>query len=135
MSQTTILVGIGQTLRGIKMTSMREIARVDGGRNTEYRMLHAQVQAQLGKPNICVICNTTEAPRFHWANISGDYKKDLSDWRRLCVRCHKREKHIGYCVQGHKMTKDNTYIRPKGEWECVTCRAHQRKNFKGAITA
>ena len=28
--------------------------------------------------------------KIHWANISGEYKRDLFDYMRLCVPCHKR---------------------------------------------
>lgn len=26
---------------------------------------------------------------MHWANISGKYLRDITDWVRLCVSCHK----------------------------------------------
>jgi len=28
---------------------------------------------------------------IHWHNISGEYKRDVSDWIRLCAKCHKKE--------------------------------------------
>lgn len=28
--------------------------------------------------------------QYHWANISRSYKRDLSDWVRLCASCHKK---------------------------------------------
>jgi hypothetical protein len=26
---------------------------------------------------------------FDWANISGEYLRDFSDWQQLCKLCHK----------------------------------------------
>lgn len=104
------------------MNHIAEIASTLGGRDTEYRMLHLWVEKQLGKPKICVLCKTTSAKRFEWANISGEYIKDTSDWRRLCPSCHRREQYIGYCKHGHEMTPENTYAHPKGINICKTCR-------------
>lgn len=27
----------------------------------------------------------------HWANISGEYMRDLSDWKSLCPKCNKND--------------------------------------------
>lgn len=27
---------------------------------------------------------------FQWANISGEYLRIVSDWKQLCVKCHKK---------------------------------------------
>jgi hypothetical protein len=51
---------------------------------------HNWVVRRLGRPKKCEHCGTTEDRMYHWANISGEYKRDLSDWKRLCVPCHKR---------------------------------------------
>lgn len=51
--------------------------------------LHRWVERRLGRPRKCEKCGTTKAKVYHWANISGEYKRDLSDWKRLCVYCHR----------------------------------------------
>lgn len=104
------------------MSDLKEIARTLGGRNSEYRTLHLWVERKLGKPQKCTMCCTSAKRRYHWANISGQYKKDLSDWRRLCVPCHKREKYGGNCRNGHILSKSNTYIRPNNKTECRICK-------------
>src|SRR4051812_22800066 len=57
------------------------------GEDAGYVAKHAWVQRQLGKPSLCADCGTTDAKRYEWANISGEYKRDLDDWKRLCTRC------------------------------------------------
>jgi len=52
--------------------------------------LHNWVQKHLGKPKKCEHCGTTKAIFFDWANKSGEYKRDLSDWIRLCRYCHSQ---------------------------------------------
>ncbi len=58
------------------------------GDKVKYRALHAWIGRKLGKPKICSDCGTTVAKCYEWANISGEYKRDLSDWKRLCKKCH-----------------------------------------------
>ncbi len=62
------------------------------GDKVSYRSLHYWVQRHLGKPKKCEDCGITDLrPRqYHWANISGKYMRDLSDWKRLCVKCHRK---------------------------------------------
>ena len=62
------------------------------GVNVRYRGLHSWIQRTLGKPNECKMCGLKDknGRRFHWANISRKYKRELDDWIRLCVKCHKK---------------------------------------------
>lgn len=60
------------------------------GAEVGYLALHSWVARKLGKPNLCEDCGTTGAKKFEWANISGQYKRDLSDWVRLCTKCHHK---------------------------------------------
>lgn len=58
------------------------------GNAVGYIGLHAWVRRKLGTPKSCEVCGTTESSRYDWANKSGQYKRDLSDWVRMCKRCH-----------------------------------------------
>lgn len=60
------------------------------GVNVGYGGLHSWVKRHLGKPDICDNCkkNKLYGKKIHWANKSVKYKRDLSDWIRLCVSCH-----------------------------------------------
>lgn len=65
-----------------------------------YRALHKWVEHSLGKAGRCENKNChyprkdqrgvlmLRPKRFHWANISHKYKRDLSDWIQLCASCH-----------------------------------------------
>ena len=57
-----------------------------------YHGLHARIYRKLGRPTSCEHCNKKRLVRgkIHWANKSGKYKDELTDWIRLCVPCHKK---------------------------------------------
>jgi hypothetical protein len=57
-------------------------------RTNKYRNLHWWVKRRLGRPNKCDECGNEKAKRYDWANKSGKYLKDISDWVRLCTKCH-----------------------------------------------
>ena len=52
--------------------------------------LHSWVKRRLGKPQKCEHCGSTTAKKYEWANKSHEYKRDLSDWIRLCTSCHRK---------------------------------------------
>ena len=59
------------------------------GDDVGYHGIHKWIAKKLGKPNFCENCKTTIKKHYHWANISGKYIRDVSDWKRLCVKCHR----------------------------------------------
>lgn len=54
--------------------------------------LHSWVKKQLGFPNKCEFCGfeSENHHKIHWANKSHEYKREVTDWLRLCVPCHKK---------------------------------------------
>jgi hypothetical protein len=58
------------------------------GDKARYRTIHTWVQSKLGKANYCTNNPSHIASRYHWSNISGEYKRDLSDWHSLCPSCN-----------------------------------------------
>ena len=60
------------------------------GDDASYIAKHQWISRKLGKPDTCEICDKTglKGHKIHWANISGNYTRDILDWIRLCVRCH-----------------------------------------------
>lgn len=60
------------------------------GDDVSYVPLHSWVVRKLGKPNTCEKCGKTglKGRKIAWANISRAYKRELTDWVRLCAGCH-----------------------------------------------
>ncbi len=58
------------------------------GDNVGYRALHNWVEKHMGKADHCGISDNHRSTRYHWANISREYKRDLLDWIALCPKCH-----------------------------------------------
>lgn len=55
-----------------------------------YGALHDWVVLHKGSPKLCEQCETIEAKKYEWANISKVYKREISDWVRLCTSCHRK---------------------------------------------
>ena len=65
------------------------------GNEVKYGGLHVWICRKLGKLKKCSSCGRSKSPKnkrkwFHWHNISGKYKRDLNDWIRLCILCHRK---------------------------------------------
>ncbi len=79
--------------KGIKFPSNSDDLHPDWkGDDVGYSSLHKWVTKHLGRPLKCEHCRITglRGRQYHWANKSHAYKRDLADWIRLCVPCHKK---------------------------------------------
>lgn len=56
------------------------------GDKVSYKPLHKWVAYHKGKASVCVQCGATK--NIDWANISGEYHRDLNDFKALCRSCH-----------------------------------------------
>ena len=98
-----------------------------------YRGVHQWMQYHYGKPKKCSRCGFTSdnGRQFHWANLSGQYLKDITDWKRLCVSCHLRMDRKKSCLKGHTRTKQNTYVvRQTGAQQCKVCKSKARRLYR-----
>jgi len=59
------------------------------GDNVSYITLHHWVTRHKPKPLLCSKCK--KIPPYDLANISGEYKRDINDFKWLCRSCHMRE--------------------------------------------
>lgn len=56
-----------------------------------YKALHQWVAKNFLGSMVCEHCwqEKENNRQIHWANKSGEYTRQRSDWMRLCVKCHK----------------------------------------------
>jgi len=59
------------------------------GNAVGYQGVHGWVRKRIKKPKWCVRCK--KRPAMDLSNISGKYKRELSDWEYLCRKCHMDE--------------------------------------------
>lgn len=89
---------------------MREIKK--------YGSTHDWIKRYFGKPEFCEHCGIKDSKKYEWANISKEYKRDRTDWLRLCTSCH------------HKY--DNSR---KTMWEAIIAKRGKPCKECGVITA
>lgn len=78
-----------------KGVNAEEKSRWWKGDKVQYRGLHNWIERKCGKPTKCEHCGKDglTGHKIHWANKSGKYLRKLSDWLRLCAKCHKQYDH------------------------------------------
>ena len=59
------------------------------GKEVGYKSLHQWVRRNKPKPEFCEMCG--EVPPYDVANISGQYKRDINDYKWACRKCHMTE--------------------------------------------
>ena len=74
------------------------------GEKVGYVGLHRWVRKCLGKPKICNHCGNSGVA-IQWANVSGEYKRNLTDWINLCVPGHR------IYDKGKEKLKDNYKLK------------------------
>lgn len=76
--------------KGLKGYKSGEVHYNWKGNNVGYVALHKWIYKVLGQPNKCSECGKIGNGRsMNWANKSQEYKREVSDWIRLCPKCHK----------------------------------------------
>lgn len=59
------------------------------GDKVGYYGLHDWITKHYGQPKECEVCGLNDPKRkYHWANLT-NYLRDRSDWKRMCVSCHR----------------------------------------------
>lgn len=61
------------------------------GDNASYNAKHSWIRRIFGNPKMCEECGLDNlvGRQINWANKSGKYLRNISDWKRLCIRCHR----------------------------------------------
>lgn len=58
------------------------------GEFASYSALHYWIYRRLGKASYCTFDISHISTRYHWANISKEYRRDIKDFMSLCPSCH-----------------------------------------------
>ena len=77
---------ISQSMKGTRKNEQNPIWKGD---NVGVPALHEWVRRNKPKPEFCEVCNI--AHPYDLANISGEYKRDINDFKWLCRSCHMKE--------------------------------------------
>ncbi len=73
-----------------------------------YGALHRWVARHRGTPSRCEKCGSESAERYEWANPSRTYRRDLSEWARLCAPCHRT---LDYVATGARVWNRGKKVR------------------------
>lgn len=61
------------------------------GNDAGYYSIHDWITKHYGQPVGCDVCGLNDSSRkYHWANLSHEYRRDRSDFKRMCVSCHRK---------------------------------------------
>lgn len=77
--------------------------------NISYEHLHRRIGKILGRPDRCSKCK--KVGKVDLANISNEYREDVTDWEWLCRKCHMESD--GRMNNLHRYPKTLTFIRCK----------------------
>ncbi len=89
MKMSEAHIGFKRTLKYRKNLSLSKLAEKNPnwiGDKVGYSGIHAWIKRRLKKSDLCQDCK--KVPPHDLANISQEYKRELSDWEWLCRRCH-----------------------------------------------
>ena len=82
------------------------------GNKAHYDSIHDWVARYKGREKKCSNCKLNDPKRvYHWANISGEYTRDLDDWIRLCVPCHSKLDKGRDSIKKVWIKKGNGYVK------------------------
>jgi len=90
-------------------------------KNVSYDLAHRRMDKTYGRPRKCDDCGTKTAKIYDWANISGKYLLNPTDWKRLCRKCHIK-------LDGSPRKKNKLGIRMFDK-----VRSYKKQPFLGSI--
>jgi hypothetical protein len=104
------------------------------GDQVSYTGIHMWVARHRGKASVCVQCGKYGTGKYiQWANISGEYKRELDDYESLCGSCHKKQdyerKYGNACMKGHEFTAENTRMY-NGRRICKECQKLKMRRIR-----
>lgn len=89
--ETKAKIGAASKRNGNRPPALKGRANPSWKEKVLYGSLHDWVRRNRGTPKECEHCKVNDPDRmYHWANKSRKYKRELTDWIRLCVPCHHK---------------------------------------------
>lgn len=82
---------------------------------TNYFTIHDRIKKLKPKPKLCEDCHKEK--KLELANISGEYKEDIKDYKYLCRSCHTTfDNKVRYFKEYYKTAKRDRFGKflPKG---------------------
>lgn len=81
--------------KGLKGCGFKEKNGMWKGESASYFAKHLWIINNHGNPKKCEHCKKVGEKikgrwNVHWANISGEFKRDIKDWIALCAKCHSK---------------------------------------------
>ncbi len=77
------------------------------GEKASYGVKHKWIKSKKGTPSFCEHCKTTDTNiRYHWSSKTHKHLREISDWQRLCAKCH---------------SKYDKKFHPRFKIECIQC--------------
>jgi hypothetical protein len=76
-------------MKGVKGFQKGENNPMWVGDDIQYSGLHCWVRNNIEHTGFCSMCGSDE--NLDLANVSQEYKRDITDWEWLCRRCHMKK--------------------------------------------
>ena len=92
------------------------------GEKAGYHAIHIWLNKFHKKSDSCQQCGTKIFSRLEWANLSGEYKREIEDYMAMCPRCHRLFDQKDVCRKGHPYTQETTLLNNRGHRHCKICR-------------
>lgn len=98
-----------ETKKKISEANIGNLNGMWGGDKITYEALHQWIRRNKPKTNFCEECKIKKP--FDVANISGEYKRDINDFKWLCRSCHMKEPYRK--IRKIKQSRNPNYFKYK----------------------
>lgn len=58
--------------------------------SNSYSAIHQSLLREYGKAPLCIFDNSHESNNYEWANVTGEYTRNLEDYLPMCQSCHRK---------------------------------------------